>query len=91
MNKSELVAEIKKHCGKDCSRSCAQTALEAMLKAVHVGLKKDGAVQLIGFGTFKVVKRKARTGINPKTKKAIKIPAKNAVTFKVGAKLKQGI
>lgn len=90
MNKLELVNEIKSIMGEETSKAAAERALEAVLQAIHAGLtKKDKLVQLIGFGTFKVVTRKARNGINPKTGQAIKIPASNTVRFTPGAASKK--
>ena len=68
--------------------SKAERALEAFLEGVKTGIVKDGKVQLIGFGTFSVVKRKARKGINPRTKKAMKIPASKSVKFKASKTIK---
>ncbi|MBO5255324.1 MAG: HU family DNA-binding protein [Opitutales bacterium] len=88
MNKAQLVEEIQKLLGKDASKACAERALNAVLDAIKAGTKKKSKVQLIGFGTFSVVKRKARTGINPQTKEKIKIPASKAIKFKAGAAFK---
>ena len=75
MNKAELVAEVQKSLGSDTSKAAAERAIEA-------------AVQLIGFGTFTVTKRAARTGVNPQSGEKIKIKASKAVKFKAGAGLK---
>jgi DNA-binding protein HU-beta len=88
MNKSELVAEIQKSLGADTTKAAAERALDAVLEGIKKGVKKDKAVQLIGFGTFSVTKRAARTGINPQTKEPLKIKASKAVKFKAGAGLK---
>ncbi len=82
MNKAQLVEEIQKLLGKDASKACAEKALNAVLEAIKGGIKKQKKVQLIGFGTFSVVNRKARTGINPQTKAKIKIKASKAIKFK---------
>lgn len=82
MNKAQLVEEIQKLLGKDASKACAEKALNAVLEAIKGGIKKQKKVQLIGFGTFSVVNRKARTGINPQTKAKIKIKASRAIKFK---------
>ena len=63
------------------TKAAAQRALEAVVDLIKTGVKKD-PVQLIGFGTFSVRKRKARTGRNPSTGKKMKIKAKNVVHFK---------
>ena len=89
MNKGQLVEAIAK--GAELSKKEAQAALEATLSAVQKSLKKKDNVTLIGFGTFSVVKRKARTGINPATGEKIKIKAKNVVKFKAGSKLKAAV
>jgi nucleoid DNA-binding protein len=88
MNKAELVVEVQKQLGKDTSKACAERAVDAFIDAVKKGVKKDKAVQLIGFGTFSVTKRAARTGVNPKTGEKIKIAASKTVKFKPGAGLK---
>lgn len=89
MNKAELVIEVQKNLGKDATKASAERAVEAVLDAIKKGVKKDkGGVQLIGFGTFSVVKRAARMGVNPKTKEPIKIKASKTVKFKPGAGLK---
>jgi DNA-binding protein HU-beta len=101
MNKAELVAEVQKSLGADTSKAAAEKAVNAVLEAISKGVKdaskalkmKDGpaavpAVSLIGFGTFSVTRRNARTGINPQTKEAVKIKASKAVKFKPGAGLK---
>jgi len=89
MNKGQLVEAIAKDA--ELSKKDAQAALEATLAAVQKSLKKKDSVTLIGFGTFSVVKRKARTGINPATGAKIKIKAKNVVKFKAGSKLKASV
>lgn len=91
MNKAELVETVQKTLGEDTSKAAAERALAAVIDAIEKGLKKDKAVQLIGFGTFSVVKRAARTGINPQTKEKIKIKASKAIKFKAGAGLKAKI
>ena len=79
MNKAELVAKIAKDL--DSTKADAARALESVLGNISKGMKKT-PVQLVGFGTFKIVKRKARKGVNPSTGEKIKIPAKKVVTFK---------
>ena len=90
MNKGELIEEVLK--SKDAvadSKAGAERILGAVLGAIGDGIKKDGTVQLIGFGTFKISSRAARTGRNPKTGAVIKIKASKTVTFKAGAALKE--
>jgi DNA-binding protein HU-beta len=89
MNKQELIASIASN--KDSSiesKAGAERALNAVMAAISDGIKKDGEVQLIGFGTFKVKARPARKGRNPATGEAIKIKASKSVTFKCGSELK---
>ena len=85
MNKAELVAAIAAEA--QMPKAQAQKALDATVGAIAEALKKGENVQLIGFGTFSVVEKAARTGINPATKQKIEIPAKKAVKFKAGAGL----
>ena len=65
MNKSELVLEIQSKLGEGATKACAERALEAVLDSFKAAIKKDGAVQLVGFGSFSVTERKARQGVNP--------------------------
>ena len=88
MNKSELIKEVQKALGPDASKAQAERAIEAVLEGIKKGIKKDKNVQLIGFGTFSVAKRAARTGVNPRTGEKIKIKASSSIKFKPGAKLK---
>lgn len=91
MNKAELVLEVQKTLGKDTSKAAAERAVDAVLESIKKGTKKDKSVQLIGFGTFSIAKRAARTGINPQTKEKIKIKASKTVKFKPGAGFKAAI
>ena len=88
MNKAELVQEVQKHLGADCSRTHAARAVDALLTAIHKGLKKDKEVQIVGFGTFAVKQRKARTGRNPQNGETIQIKASRTVGFRAGATLR---
>lgn len=88
MNKAELVATVQANLGEGASKAAAERAVEAVLEGIKAGIAKDQSVQLIGFGTFSVVERSARTGINPKTKEKIDIAASSAVKFKPGSALK---
>ncbi len=89
MNKSELVAAIAEK--SELSKKDAEKALKAFTETVSEQLKKGEKIQLVGFGTFEVVKRAARTGKNPQTGKAIKIPASKAPKFKAGKALKDTV
>ncbi len=88
MNKAELVANVQKALGKDTSKAAAEKAVVATVESIAGALKKGQSVQLIGFGTFKVVSRKARIGVNPKTGAKIKIKASKSVKFGAGKELK---
>ena len=80
MNKTELIAAMAEEAG--LSKVDAKKALDGFLSAVSNELKKGGKITLVGHGTYQVVNKSARTGINPKTKAPIKIPAKKVVKFK---------
>ena len=88
MNKSELIEAVAK---VTCTKKEAAVAIDATLAAIQKALKKGDAVTLVGFGTFGVKKRKARTGRNPQTGKAIKIAAKKVPVFKAGKGLKDAV
>jgi DNA-binding protein HU-beta len=87
MKKPDLVEKVKELAGLE-SKAAAERAVNAVLEAVEIGLQKDGEVQLIGFGTFRVKDRPAREYRNIQTGEKIKKKASKAVTFKVGAALK---
>ncbi|RJX32817.1 MAG: HU family DNA-binding protein [Oxalobacter sp.] len=89
MNKTELVEHIAKTA--DISKAASARALEAMVGAVEMTLKKNGSVTLVGFGTFSVGKRAARTGRNPRTGEAIKIKAAKVPKFRAGKALKDAV
>lgn len=89
MNKGELidaVAKITQH-----SKSQTGEMFDAFMAVVQNALTSGNDVQMIGFGTFAVEERAARTGRNPATGKELKIPAKRVVKFKVGSKLKEAV
>ena len=83
MNKAELIDAIAS--GAGLTKADAKKALDAFIDATSKTLKKGGRVALVGFGSFSVAKRNARTGRNPQTGKEIKIAAKNVVKFKAGS------
>lgn len=89
MKKIELVREIAK--ATNMTQTQASQALDATLSIIKKALKKKDDVRLVGFGSFKVTNRKARTGINPQTKKPIKIPACNVAKFVPGKDLREMI
>ncbi|MEY4122915.1 MAG: hypothetical protein RLZZ457_1753 [Pseudomonadota bacterium] len=86
MNKTELIAHIADE--SDISKAAATRALEAVVMAVTKTLKKGDSLTLVGFGTFSVGKRAARTGRNPRTGDAIKIKAAKVPKFRPGKTLK---
>ncbi len=88
MNKGELIEAVQKALGGETSKKAAEDAVKAVLESIAKGVKKDGTVQLIGFGTFEVRKRAARTGRNPKTGESIKIKASKTIGFKPSTALK---
>ena len=85
MNKSDLINAIAE--SSDLSKADAGRALEATIDAITGSLKANDSVSLVGFGTFLVRERAARSGRNPQTGATIKIAAKNVVKFKAGAEL----
>jgi len=89
MTKAELIAAMAKDA--DVTKAVAGKVLESYVKNVQGELKKSGKIGLVGFGTFSVVKRKARTGRNPQTGKEIKIKAKKVVKFKPGKQLQEKV
>ena len=89
MNKGDLVETVAKEL-KD-SKAAAERAVNSVLGNIKKGLKKDKKVQLVGFGTFDVRKRKARKGRNPRTGETINIKASKTVGFKAGQALKDSI
>jgi len=88
MNKTDLIKEVAKHTG---TKKEAQEAVNAVLSTITKALKKKDSVTLVGFGTFRVDKRKARTGRNPQTGEKIKIKARNVPKFAPGKALKDAI
>ena len=89
MKKVELVEAVAKKAG--LTKADAGRAVDATIEAVTKALAKGDKVPLVGFGTFGVSKRAARTGRNPQTGAEVKIPARNAVTFKAGSALKEAV
>ena len=89
MNKSELIDAIA--AGADISKAAAGRALDSMLGAVTDALQKGEQVSLVGFGTFAVKERAARTGRNPQTGDTIQIKAAKVPGFKVGKALKDAV
>lgn len=88
MNKADLVEAVAKIVGK---KKTAEETVNCVLDSITASLKAGDKVTLIGFGTFSVAKRAARTGRNPQTGKAIKIKAKKVPKFVAGKKLKDTV
>ncbi|MCB0632517.1 MAG: HU family DNA-binding protein [Saprospiraceae bacterium] len=89
MNKGDLINKIAEDAG--ITKGQAEDALSAVLDGITSALKSDDSVTLVGFGTFSVSKRDARSGRNPQTGETIKIAAKNVAKFKPGKKLSDAI
>ena len=89
MNKSELIAAVAAQA--DLTKTDAAKAVDAVTDSITKALKKGDTVTLIGFGTFKVSARAARTGRNPQTGKEIKIAARKAPGFSAGKALKDAV
>jgi DNA-binding protein HU-beta len=85
MNKAQLIDAIASEAG--LTKADAKKALDAFIKTTSGALKKGDRVALVGFGSFAIAKRSARTGRNPQTGKEITIPAKKVVKFKAGSEL----
>lgn len=91
MNKADLIESIHAALGPDATKRLADEALDAVLTSIIKGVKRDGKVQIVGFGTFEVKERAKRMGRNPKTKEPIEIPASKTVGFKASAALKSSV
>ncbi len=89
MNKQELVAAVSLRCGM--TKKDTEAMINATLETISSTLQSGEKVQLMGFGTFDVKQRAARTGHNPKTKELIEIPASTTVSFKAGKNLKDSL
>ena len=89
MNKSELIAAVAEQA--DLSKADAGKAIDALVEVIGVALKNSDKVSLVGFGTFVVRERAARTGRNPKTGKTLKIAASKNPSFKAGKALKDAV
>ena len=89
MNKAELVSEIARRV--KLSKTQALETLNATFESIKTSLKKGQKVQLVGFGSFLVKQRKARTGRNPKTGEQIQIKARRVPAFQAGAELKNAL
>ena len=89
MNRQDLIIKIAEEAG--VTKKAANLALNAMIDGITLALEKGDKVSLVGFGTFKVNYRNARTGVNPQTKEKIQIPARKVPVFKAGKKLKDAV
>ena len=89
MNKGELIEAVAS--SANLSRADATKAVDAVLDSISGTLAKGSAVSLVGFGTFSVKSRAARTGRNPRTGESIEIPASNVPGFKAGKALKDAV
>ena len=89
MNKSDLIEAMSSNAG--ISKAAAGKALDGMMKSITGELMTGGRVSLVGFGSFSVTERSARTGRNPQTGKEIMIAAKKVVKFKAGAELADAV
>lgn len=89
MTKSDLVLAVAEKA--NLSKKDAESAISAVTAVITEALADGDKVSLVGFGTFSVKDRAARTGINPKTKETIEIPASKAPAFKAGAALKDAV
>ncbi len=89
MNKIELIEHVARQA--DISKAAAGRALEAVVGGIRSSLKKGNSVTLVGFGTFSIGKRAARSGRNPRTGAAIKIKAAKVPKFRPGKALKDAV
>ncbi len=89
MTKAELVAQIATK--SNVPKKGVEAVLKSLIESVQQALKKEGQIRLDGLGTFRVMERKARTGVNPRTGAKIKIPATKAPAFRAAKALKDGV
>ncbi len=89
MNKQDVVAKIAEDTGM--TKTAASAAIESLIDGVTRSLKKGDSVSFVGFGTFKISNRKARTARNPQTGEPIKIPKRRVPRFSAGKALKQAV
>jgi DNA-binding protein HU-beta len=89
VNKAELIEHIATQA--DISKAAAARALEALVDGIKTTLKENGSVSLVGFGTFSVTAREARTGRNPRTGDSIQIESAKVPKFRAGKALKDAV
>jgi len=89
MNKAELVEEVASE--TRLTKKVSREVVDGVISAITDSLAREERVTLVGFGTFEVMERKARRGVNPQTRKTIQIPAKKVPKFKTGKSLREAI
>ena len=89
MNKAELVEEVSNQTG--LTKKTSREAVGAVISAITDSLARQEKATSVGFGTFQVMERRARRGVNPQTRKAIQIPAKKVAKFKAGKSLREAV
>ena len=88
MNRAELVEAVRRELGPGTTRVEAERAVRAVLEAIGGGLRRKRTVQLVGFGTFKVVAREPREGVHPRTRERIEVGSSANVRFVAGKNLR---
>ncbi len=92
MNKSDLILTVQKQLGRRASKTEAERAINVVVQGIKAGLKKGMKIQLVGFGSFRVVRCKERNGVNPRHPEIkIRIPARKIVRFSMGKELKNSL
>jgi len=91
MNKNDLIDFISKTTKSGLSKTLITEVIDLAFKGIEAELKKGGDVRFVGFGTFKIARRKATNGRNPRTGAVIKIEAANRVKFTAGKELKEAV
>ena len=89
MNKAELVEEVANQTG--LTKRTSREAVDAIISVITESLAREEKVTLVGFGTFEVMERKARRGVNPQTRESIQIPAKKVPKFKPAKSLREAV
>jgi len=89
MNKAELVEEVTNQTG--LTKKVSREAVDAVISAITDSLAREEKVTLVGFGTFQVMERKARRGVNPQTRGTIQIPARKVPKFRPGKGLRKKV
>ena len=89
MNKAELVQEVANQTG--LTRKTSREAVDAIISSIRDSLTREEKITLVGFGTFQVMERKARKGVNPQTRESIQIPAKKVPKFVAGRSLREAV